>query len=246
MSSGPRGDWPLHQEPSDAKPKEPSISGVYLLSREEGKETPAPQQIWQLISAISSNVTPKSPHVAIAGQRGLIASRELFGISQGEPKCCPLSDRTVRSHIVRPTNRRIAQLEQENAALRQQCLQLGNDGILTAGGRSLAQAESSLPVTSPAQSQNTAVLSHSLQPSPNDYPSSRDRGTSHPEVPDSDNHRNSTSLYHGPTSTVYDDTANTDSGGENTEPLGSPAQEEWARHLLFAQTARQSKCAHRQ
>lgn len=67
---------------------------------------------------------------------------------------------------------------------------------------------------------------------------------SHPEVPDSDNHRNSASLYHGPTSTVYDDTANTENSGENPELLDSPVREEWTRHLLFAQTARQSKSAH--
>lgn len=162
-------------------------------------------------------------------------------VSQSSSRSSKISQ-SADNHV-RPTNHRIEQLEQENAALRQQCLQLGSGHVPIAGDISRAQAESTLASTSPTQSHNTALLRHRLDPSPSDYPSSRGRDTSHPEVPDSDNRRNSASLYHGPTSTVYDDTANLEHNGENVEPLDSPVREEWTRHLLFAQTARQSKCA---
>ena len=70
----------------------------------------------------------------------------------------------------------------------------------------------------------------------NDSSTNPTRDASHPELPESD-HRN-TSLYHGPTSTVYDDTSPNYS--EQNKP-GGQSNEEGTRHLLFSQTARESK-----
>ncbi|KAI2677817.1 transcriptional regulator family: Fungal Specific TF [Penicillium roqueforti] len=56
---------------------------------------------------------------------------------------------------------------------------------------------------------------------------------SHPEIPEND--RRNTSLYHGPTSTVYDDT----SPNYNEQNRLGPSNEEGTRHFLFSQTARQ-------
>lgn len=137
---------------------------------------------------------------------------------------------------IRPTNNRIAQLEQENASLRRQFLQVQNENVPNEA--SMMQPEPTLAAISPAQSQVTVSPPQNLGISPIDHPSSRG---SHPEVPDSDNNRNSMSLYHGPTSAVYDDTANTGPGDENAEVFNAPLREEWTRHLLFAETARQSK-----
>jgi hypothetical protein len=141
----------------------------------------------------------------------------------------------------RPTNQRIKQLEQENAILRQQCTRQRNTDVGIPERHALIPTEASLASLSPAQSRVTGSISHHAEPSPSDHHSSRGRDTSHPEVPDSENHRHSTSLYHGPTSTVYDDTANSGADGEDSEGFDSPVSEEWVRHLLFAQTARQSK-----
>jgi hypothetical protein len=138
----------------------------------------------------------------------------------------------------RPTNHRIAQLEQENASLRRRFLQMRDENV--SNNPSLMQAEPSLAAISPARSQVTVSPPQNIGPSPIDHPSSRG---SHPEAPDSDHHRNSISLYHGPTSAVYDDTAYSGIGEENAERLNSPIREEWTRHILFAETARQSKCA---
>ncbi|KAJ5166231.1 uncharacterized protein N7482_005012, partial [Penicillium canariense] len=138
-----------------------------------------------------------------------------------------------------PTNHRIKQLEQENAFLRQQCAQLRHAHLGVVERPALIPTEASLAALSPARSQITGSISNHAEPSPSDHHSSRGRDTSHPEVPDSENHRHSTSLYHGPTSTVYDDTANSGADEENAELFASPVSEEWARHLLFAQTARQ-------
>lgn len=136
----------------------------------------------------------------------------------------------------RPTNHRITQLEQENASLRRQLLQMQNGDV--PNGPSPIEAEPALAAISPVGSQVTVSRPPNIGPSPIDHPSSRG---SHPEVPDSDHRRNSISLYHGPTSAVYDDTANSGTGEENAESLHSPVREEWTRHLLFAETARQSK-----
>lgn len=138
----------------------------------------------------------------------------------------------------RPTNHRITQLEQENASLRRQFLQMRNGDV--PNDPSPIQAEPAVAaISSPVGSQVTVSLPQNIGPSPVDHPSSRG---SHPEVPDSDRHRNSISLYHGPTSAVYDDTAISGTGEENAESLHSPIREEWTRHILFAETARQSKC----
>ncbi|KAF3400171.1 Nitrogen assimilation transcription factor nirA, partial [Penicillium rolfsii] len=138
-----------------------------------------------------------------------------------------------------PTNQRIEQLEQENAILRQQCARQRNTDIGIPERLALIPSEASLASLSPAQSRVTGSISYHAEFSPSDHHSNRDRDGSHPEVPDSDNHRHSTSLYHGPTSTVYDDTAHSGADGEELEVFNSPVSEEWARHLLFAQTARQ-------
>lgn len=136
----------------------------------------------------------------------------------------------------RPTNHRIAQLEQENASLRRQFLQMRNVNLLHES--SLMRPEAALAAISPTRSQVTASSPQNVGPSPTDHPSSRG---SHPEVPDSDHYRNSISLYHGPTSAVYDDTVNSGVGDEQAELSNSPIRDEWTSHLLFAETARQSK-----
>ena len=105
----------------------------------------------------------------------------------------------------------------------------------------LIPTEASLAALSPARSRLAGSVSHHAEPSPSDHPSNRGRDDSHPEVPDSENQRHGTSLYHGPTSTVYDDTAHSGLDEEESGVFDTPVSEEWARHLLFAQTARQSK-----
>ncbi|KAJ6113350.1 hypothetical protein N7523_006667 [Penicillium sp. IBT 18751x] len=135
---------------------------------------------------------------------------------------------------IRPTNRRIAQLEQENATLRRQFLQTRNSNF--ANESSLMQPEAALAAISPTRNQLTVSPPQNAGLSPIDYPSSRG---SHPEVPDGDHRRNSISLYHGPTSAVYDDTVNSGAGDENAELSNSPIGDEWTRRLLFAETARQ-------
>lgn len=66
------------------------------------------------------------------------------------------------------------------------------------------------------------------------------RSNSHPELPDSDhNNRRAASLYHGPTSTAYDDTIRSNHGVGNVDLPNDPASEDWAKNLLFVQTARQ-------
>jgi len=137
----------------------------------------------------------------------------------------------------RPTNRRIAQLEQENASLHRRLFQIRNEN--PPNEPSLMQAEPALAAVSPARYQVTISPPRNIGSSPIDHLSSRG---SHPEFPDSDHHRNSISLYHGPTSAVYDDTANSGTGEEHAETLHSPIREEWTKQLLFAQTAKQSQC----
>ncbi|KAJ5698993.1 hypothetical protein N7462_000998 [Penicillium macrosclerotiorum] len=140
----------------------------------------------------------------------------------------------------RPTNSRIEQLEKENAFLRKQWSQLETGSIGTVDRARLNRTESPLASLSPAHNRPTASsISSHVEPSPREQHSTRGRDTSHPEVPDSDNRRTSASLYHGPTSTVYDDTANLEANEENGESSNSLLNEECARHLLFAQTARE-------
>ncbi|KAI9930701.1 hypothetical protein MW887_011457 [Aspergillus wentii] len=111
-------------------------------------------------------------------------------------------------HKPRPTNNRIAQLESENEALRRRFSQ-GESGDVT------TQESPRIPDMNSSPSQNTIVEAE----------------TPHPEAPDN-NRRRSRSLYHGPTSTAYDDTQEDTRGDTNMS-------EEWSRHLLFAETARQ-------
>ncbi|KAJ5090646.1 hypothetical protein N7532_009330 [Penicillium argentinense] len=125
---------------------------------------------------------------------------------------------------VRPTNHRIAQLELENARLRQSQNTDSEESFLP-------HATSSLSPISPRQARVTTST-------PQDDDSLR--SNSHPEVPDGDNsNRRAASLYHGPTSTAYDDTARSGNGIGNDEMPHDPASEEWARNVLFVQTARQ-------
>ncbi|KAJ5586805.1 uncharacterized protein N7459_002570 [Penicillium hispanicum] len=135
-------------------------------------------------------------------------------------------------HKPRPTNHRIAQLEKENALLRHGHVSRHVGGV--ADGSSPIQAEDS---SSPVRSQMIVPAGPGADISPVDHPSHRSKDTSHPEAPDSDHHRSTISLYHGPTSTVYDDTANP--GNNAAENEEDSASEEWASTLLFAQTARQ-------
>ncbi|OQE22625.1 hypothetical protein PENSTE_c010G08680 [Penicillium steckii] len=127
-------------------------------------------------------------------------------------------------HKPRPTNHRIAQLELENARLRQSQFSDGEDSFLS-------QPASSLSPVSPDQARIATST-------PQDNESLR--SNSHPEVPDSGHHtRRAVSLYHGPTSTAYDDTTRSADGVGNVDIPNDPASEDWARNLLFVQTARQ-------
>ncbi|CAP91310.1 Pc13g02410 [Penicillium rubens Wisconsin 54-1255] len=134
----------------------------------------------------------------------------------------------------RPTNHRIAELEQENEILRQKCAQLRSSNTISAGR---VQSEPDHSVTSESTPRTPLPFSRvtGIGLSWNDSPSTSTRDASHPEVPEND--RRNTSLYHGPTSTVYDDTS------PNHDEQNRPGQsnEEGTRHFLFSQTARQSK-----
>jgi hypothetical protein len=142
--------------------------------------------------------------------------------------------------MFRPTNHRIAELEQENDILRQQCTQLRNSN---AGPSGRVQSKQASPITLSSPSRTPLPISRiggGIGLSRNDS-SNETRDASHPEVPEND-HRN-ISLYHGPTSTVYDDTS-PNYTGQNRPPSDDHSNEEMIRHLLFSQTARQSKlCA---
>ncbi|KAJ5670603.1 uncharacterized protein N7477_005966 [Penicillium maclennaniae] len=118
---------------------------------------------------------------------------------------------------------------------KKQFLQRRNSNF--ANESSLTQPEAALAAISPTRNQLTVSPPQNAGLSPIDYPSSRG---SHPEVPDGDHRRNSISLYHGPTSAVYDDTVNSGAGDENAELSNSFIGDEWTRRLLFAETARQN------
>ncbi|KAJ5409017.1 hypothetical protein N7509_002900 [Penicillium cosmopolitanum] len=115
-------------------------------------------------------------------------------------------------------------LELENARLRDNQLAGSEDSFLS-------QSTSSLSPISPRQAR--------VAPSkPQDGESLR--SNSHPEVPDSDhNNQRATSLYHGPTSTAYDDRTRSGDGVGNIDLPNDPASENWSKNLLFVQTARQ-------
>ncbi|OJJ82739.1 uncharacterized protein ASPGLDRAFT_174246 [Aspergillus glaucus CBS 516.65] len=135
-------------------------------------------------------------------------------------------------HKPRPTNQRIARLESENTFLRQR-LQTGDTPVAGHGapGLSVEQAFSpqqpcsvDSPISGPERSIRTLADIGA-------------RGSHIPtEVPDNDP-RSNISLYHGPTSTAYYETSSPQQ--RNGQVNDFYATEEWSRHLLFAQTAKQ-------
>ncbi|KAJ5130877.1 Mediator complex subunit Med10 [Penicillium bovifimosum] len=126
-----------------------------------------------------------------------------------------------------PTNHRIAELERENEILRQKCAQLRGSNTATEPGNPMASAGT------PRSPLSFPRLGGGIGLSRNDSSSNSARDASHPEVPEND--RRNTSLYHGPTSTVYDDT----SPKNSEQHMLGQSNEEGIRHLLFSQTARQ-------
>ncbi|KAJ5184747.1 Mediator complex subunit Med10 [Penicillium cf. griseofulvum] len=94
--------------------------------------------------------------------------------------------------------------EQENEVLRQQCAQLQGSNN-TAAGRVQSEPEHSVASASSPCTLLPFSRVAGIGLSRNDSPSTSTRDASHPEVPE--NNRRNTSLYHGPTSTVYDDTS---------------------------------------
>ncbi|KAJ5732455.1 hypothetical protein N7493_003936 [Penicillium malachiteum] len=140
-------------------------------------------------------------------------------------------------HKPRPTNRRIAQLERENALLRRQGASVP-DGSHIDDEPSMISTDASFMSISPSQDRRNSSITCDVSSSPIDRPTVLSNG-SHPEAPDSDHHRRATSLYHGPTSAAYDETANSRSIEENTGFSGYPINEAWTRSQLFAETARQ-------
>ncbi|KAJ5772346.1 hypothetical protein N7520_002875 [Penicillium odoratum] len=91
---------------------------------------------------------------------------------------------------------------------------------------------------SPSRTQVEISLPRVESP-PVDRPTILSNGSSHPEAPDSDHLKSATSLYHGPTSAIYDDTVNSRSNDDIAEWANSPVNESWTRSHLFAETARQ-------
>ncbi|KAJ6137806.1 Mediator complex subunit Med10 [Penicillium samsonianum] len=122
--------------------------------------------------------------------------------------------------------------EQENEILRQKCAQLRGSNTTSVGR---VQSEPEYSTTSESTPRTPLPFSRvaGIGLSRNDSPSTSTRDASHPEVPEND--RRNTSLYHGPTSTVYDDT----SPNHNEQNRPGPSNEEGTRHFLFSQTARQ-------
>ncbi|KAH8703593.1 fungal-specific transcription factor domain-containing protein [Talaromyces proteolyticus] len=124
-------------------------------------------------------------------------------------------------HKPRPTNSRIAQLELENKALRQRYTQLLDE--VSVKGREESESLREGPSFQTPGTVNTPRHQYT-----NDIP--------HPEAPIERN-RSSVSLYHGATSTAYDETAK--SSPQDTENIESIADLDRSRHLLFTQTAKQ-------
>ncbi|KAJ5657503.1 uncharacterized protein N7484_001152 [Penicillium longicatenatum] len=140
-------------------------------------------------------------------------------------------------HKPRPTNRRIAQLERENALLRQQGGRIPEGNVLLGDEPSMISTDASFTM-SPSRGQVELSISQA-DSSPIDRPTVLSNGSSHPEAPDSDHLKSATSLYHGPTSAVYDDTEISGNNNDSTEWSKSPMSEEWTRSHLFAETAKQ-------
>ncbi|KAJ5484820.1 hypothetical protein N7539_004808 [Penicillium diatomitis] len=140
-------------------------------------------------------------------------------------------------HKPRPTNRRISQLEQENATLRQKFIE----------GQRSAEAEGRLASSAPGVSNSPSLLqSQAESSSPNNAVSSAGVIVSTPngalsrtEVPEGAKNSHGLSLYHGPTSIVYDDTIQSTVEDDGTNPIQPTTDVEYVRNMLFAQTARQ-------
>lgn len=126
-------------------------------------------------------------------------------------------------------------MELENEALRKQCAQLSS-GTVVRPGRPHSETDRSVTAASTPRTPLPFSRVGGIGLSRNDSTSDLVRDVSHPELPEND-HRN-TSLYHGPTSTVYDDTS---ANHIEHNRLGGQSNQEATRHLLFSQTARQSE-----
>ncbi|KAJ6151223.1 hypothetical protein N7470_007817 [Penicillium chermesinum] len=155
---------------------------------------------------------PQSSHRDNASQKEPSVRR----VGQELPKVASTSS---KSHY-RPTNRRISLLEQENALLRQQHAQES----------SVAVTVDALVSVSPSVGQTD---------SPIDRPRGKAPGHHIPKPPTAPATRTPLSLYHGPTSTAYDDTAKSHGSGSNDSQGATLVTEEWTRSILFAETARQ-------
>ncbi|KAL4892888.1 fungal-specific transcription factor domain-containing protein [Aspergillus ambiguus] len=138
-------------------------------------------------------------------------------------------------HKPRPTNHRIAQLEHENELLRQKCSQLGSTDSVLDEDQQPRRADW-LASTSPVQPQGLGSATNDSLGSPRDAHVGLSRDTLAPEVPDS---QKNASLYHGPTSTIYDDTATWDESESTSRRLTTLNNDEWTKCVLFSETARQ-------
>lgn len=133
----------------------------------------------------------------------------------------------ANSECSRPTNNRIAQLELENQSLRQQWASGGTTAKNRAEPRPGTESSSQTPIGNSVGPQSEQL-----------HLSNTGGDTPHPEAPEKNDGRN-TSPYHGPTSTAYDDPVGLVQ--QNGEMMDYSISESWSRHLLFAQTAKQSK-----
>jgi hypothetical protein len=130
-------------------------------------------------------------------------------------------------------------LERENALLRQQGGRITEGNVPLGDEPSMISTDASFTM-SPSRGQVEISISQA-DSSPIDRPTVLSNGSSHPEAPDSDHLKSATSLYHGPTSAVYDDTEISGNNNDSTEWSKSPMSEGWTRSHLFAETAKQSK-----
>ncbi|KAJ5263334.1 hypothetical protein N7478_010939 [Penicillium angulare] len=105
---------------------------------------------------------------------------------------------------------------------------------------SMISTDASFATLSPNHDRIDNTTSGNINSSPVDTVNGLSNGSSHPEAPDSDFRRSTASLYHGPTSAVYDGTTNSKNNDENAEWASSPVNEAWTRSHLFAETARQT------
>ncbi|KAJ5959780.1 uncharacterized protein N7479_006930 [Penicillium vulpinum] len=134
-------------------------------------------------------------------------------ISQGTNAILTFKLQVADALLFGPTNHRIAELEQENEALRQKCAQLRGSNVTSVGRVQSASEHSVTSANSPCTPLPFLRVA-GIGLARNDSPSTSTRDASHPEVPEND--RRNTSLYHGPTSTVYDDTS--PNHGEQNRP----------------------------